>query len=317
MSDRSIRIVCLHTATAPITHMARTEGNEGIVMREPVVTPRGVVSVPSLSGNAIRHRCVREPGYLWLAEQYGLGGKLTLPQLNFLLHGGNLTEGGGRENTARIADFHRLFPLGRLLGGCLPDQVLAGTLIAGRGTLVCEENREKLALLLGEAVLPKRLRPAEAFVSGYQYTRGDGAKTASRFVRPGLAEERQSNLMIFAGQAVTRGAMFASEFVMDNREYSLGALLWSLSLWQRSGGTIGGQAARGHGTLDTSLIVADGTDVAASIDEYKDYAMSVKDEAVAWLHSVYAPKADKPDKPAKPAKGGKGKPEPSLIGDEA
>jgi hypothetical protein len=293
--------------------MARTEGNEGVIMREPVVTPRGVVAVPSLSGNAIRHRCVREPGYLWLSHQYGLYGKLTLPQLNFLLHGGNLTEGGGRENTARIADFHRLFPLGRLLGGCLPDQVLAGTLIVGRGTLVCEENREKLLFLLGEGVLPDRLRPAEAFVSGYQYTRGDGAKTASRFVKPETDEERQSNLMIFAGQAVTRGAMFASEFIMDNRPYSLGALLSSLTLWQQAGGTIGGQAARGHGMLETSLIVPEGTDVEASINEYLDYALSVRDEAVAWLHSVYAPKADKS---AKAGKAAKPKPdaEPSLIG---
>lgn len=295
------RIVCVHEATSPITHMARTEGNEAMVMREPVITPRGVAYVPSLSGNAMRHRLIREPGMLWLAEQYGLTGKLTLPQLNFLLHGGNLTEGGGRENTARIADFQRLFPLGRLLGGCLPDQILSGVLKVGRGTLVCEENRDKLNHMLGGGLLPDRLRPAESFVSGYQYTRGDAAKSAGRFLKADSPIAESSNLMIFSGQAVTRGAMFASEFILDDRSHELGALLWSLSLWQSQGGTIGGQASRGHGMLATSVVSDDGIDVDGLTAAYRDYAVSVKDDAVAWINGVFASKAEKP------AKGAKGK----------
>ena len=287
-------VVCLSEAISPITHMSRSEGNESLVAREPVVTPRGVGWVPVLSGNAIRHRCVREPGMRWLIAQYGLSGKLTLAQLNFLLHGGNLTQGGGRENTRRIAEWQRLFPLGRLLGGCLPDQVLAGSLQCWRGTLVCEENRPWLALVLNGCMPEERLRPAESFVSEYQYTRGDASKTAADLHPTDAGEDVNSQLMIMGGQLVLSGAVFVHGFTMPHvGSVELGALLWSLSLWQAQGGTIGGQGARGHGRLKMSVLADGGeTDYQAAIDEYLGYTRSTRDEAVAWLEAVFTPRAE-------------------------
>ena len=236
-------VICLSEATSPITHMARSEGNESLVAREPVVTPRGVGWIAYLSGNAIRHRCVREPGMRWLIGEYALRGTLSIAQLNFLLHGGNLTEGGGRENTRRIADFQRLFPLGRLLGGCLPDQILAGSLQCWRGTLVCEENRPSLARIIPDHLPGSRLRLAESFISGYQYTRSDAARTAIDLAPRDGDAGGDSQLMIFAGQSVLRGAIFVHGFTLPHVEpRELGALLWSLKLWQEEGGTIGGHA---------------------------------------------------------------------------
>jgi hypothetical protein len=288
--SRDYDIVCLSEAIAPITQMSGVSGNYALVMREPVVTSRGVTQVPNLSGNAIRHRAIREPGFRWLVGEFDLVGKLTLPQLNFLFHGGNLTEGGGRENTRRIADWQRLFPLGRLLGGCLPDQVLAGSLQVHRGMLVCEENRPSLAHILGNHLPERRLRPAESFVSGYQYTRGDAVKSAMdlRPVEP--PGESNSNLMIFSGQSVLSGAIFIHGFTMPHvSELELGALLWSLYLWQSTGGTIGGQASRGHGRLKLGILESD-WDGEAAINAYLDYARSTKDEAAAWLNDVFAPR---------------------------
>ena len=214
--SRDYKVVCLSECFAPITHMARSEGNYQIIAREPVVTPRGVTHVPYLSGNAIRHRMVREPGFRWLSAEYGLHGKLTLQQLNFLFHGGNLTEGGAPENTRRIADFQRLFPLGRLLGGCLPDQVLAGSLQCWRGTLVCEENRPALAHMVGDHLPELRLRPAESFVSNYQYTRGDAAKNGLDLAPADLDGEIDSNLMIFSGQNVLSARSFVHGFSLPH-----------------------------------------------------------------------------------------------------
>ena len=286
--SRDYKVVCLSECLAPITHMARSEGNYQIIAREPVVTPRGVTHVPYLSGNAIRHRMVREPGFRWLSAEYGLHGKLTLQQLNFLLHGGNLTEGGGRENTRRIADFQRLFPLGRLLGGCLPDQVLAGSLQCWRGTLVCEENRSALNHLIGGHLPQERLRPAESFVSNYQYTRGDAGKDAID-LGPIDLDDVDSNLMIFSGQHVLSGASFVHGFTLPHVDIvELGGLFWSLNLWSSAGATIGGQISCGHGRLSLSVLAGD-FDVVAAIDRYLDHARSVADEAIAWLEDVFSP----------------------------
>ena len=275
-------IHCLSQALSPLTHMSGVAGNEAIIAREPVGTTRGVVHLPFLSGNALRHRCVREPGMMWLIQQYELGGRLTLSQLNFLLHGGNLTESNAIEDLRRIADMQRLWPLLRLCGGSLPNQIIAGSLEVWRGTLVCEENRNSLTAS-GLELSEERLRPAERFIDSYQYTRGDAAKT-------GLAKEtalESSNLMIFSGQCVNRGALFFHGFVVKHAsEVELGALLYSLRLWQSAGGTIGGQAARGHGRLDCQFL-GDGFDQQSCVDAYVQHALSVKDDAIAWLKDCW------------------------------
>jgi hypothetical protein len=274
--------------------MQGSSGNQAIIFREPVVTPRGVAYVPSISGNALRHRAIREPGWRWLVEEYGLSGRLTLAQLNFAFHGGNLTEGGGRENTRRIADFQRLLPLGRLLGGSLPDQILAGSCHVHRGTLVCEENRAALGQMIGDLLPTSRLRPAESFVSQYQYTRGSAEKTVADLRPTDPPGEVESNLMIFAGQSVLSGAVFVHGFTLPHvSDLELGALLWSLRLWQSAGGTIGGQASRGHGRLRLSVLAGD-WDGDAVVDAYLDHARSAREEAVAWLDDVFAAKAPKP-----------------------
>lgn len=288
---KTYTITCLSECTSPLTHMSGTSGNEAIIARAPASTPRGLVMVPFISGNALRHRAVREPGIDWLIDQYELRGKLTLTTLNFLRHGGNLTESTAHENTARIAEMKEAWPLLRLLGGSLPNQILAGSLDVWRGELVCEENRAYLSGVFPACLPSVRLRPQESFVGGYQYTRGDAAKSGEAVT----AEEVASNLMIFSGQAISRGACFVHGFVAKHvSDVEIGALLLSLRLWQAGGGTIGGQSARGHGRLALSLVGFDG-DQDALVGAYIDHARSMKERAVTWLNEAFA-KREKPPK---------------------
>lgn len=283
---RNITIQCLSEAVSPITHMSGTVGNEAIVAREPVHTSRGVMLVPFLSGNALRHRAVREPGAMWLIDRYGLRGSLTLQMLNFLLHGGNLTQSNAHENTRRIAEMHRCWPLLRLCGGSLPDQILSGSLHVWRGTLVCEENRDSLSKTIGN-VPEQRMLSFEQFTSGYQYTRGDAKKRGI----VAETEDDTTNLMIYSGQAVTRGAVFHHGFVVNHgSELEVGCLLLSIRLWQSQGGTIGGNARLGHGRLQLAII-AD-VDQDALVDQYVTHVDRVKDDAIQWLQDAFTPKAE-------------------------
>jgi hypothetical protein len=226
-------------------------------------------------------------------ETLGLRGKLNLEQLNFLFHGGSLTQSTGRENTARIAEMYRLFPLLRLLGGCLPDQMLTGSLHVWRGVLLCEENRQTL-----EQILPKEfdlpaepLRPAHAYMSGYQYTRSEAEKSA-----PGLLPEKagkgSDSLMIFSGQAIMRGSMFLHGFtLLHPSTLEIGCLLHSLALWSRHG-TVGGQSSRGHGRLKTWLLGQDDSRTEA-IEAYLIHVQETKQDAVAWLDEAFAARPTK------------------------
>lgn len=266
--------------------MARTSGNEAVISSEPVRTATGVVDVPVLSGNALRHRTVREPMAMWLIETYGLKGRVSLDQLNFLLHGGNLTESTATENTQRIAECHRLWPMIRLCGGALPNQILAGSLNVWRGTLLCEENR---------AHLPQSLAATGPWLSArhwdgrYQYTRGDAAKTGPS-TEP--RSDLPSNLMIYSGQCVTKGAWFHHGYVVHHgSNLELGCLLLALRLWQSRGGTVGGQSRIGHGRLTTSWL--EFSDCHDAVQEYVEHVHAHRDAAIQWLNDAFAPKEPK------------------------
>lgn len=299
---------------APMTHMRGVEGNEALIAREPVDTPAGKRWVPCLSANALRHRLVREPGGLWLIDRLGLKGKLTLKQLNFFLHGGNLTDSTGREDTTRIAEMQELFPLMRLLGGALPDQILKGSLNAWAGMLVCEENRPFLPrnLPAGYNLPAESLKPSEHWVEDYKYTRGDAAKRPGWYDPESRDPEAKSNLMIFAGQQVIRGAVFSHGFeIPHGSDLELGCLLHSLNLWQTTeGGTVGGMASKGHGRLST--VVLGEIDPAPLIAAYEAHVAAHVEPCKAWLDKVFRAKPAKEPKATK----GKGKAvQPTLTED--
>jgi hypothetical protein len=281
-------------AVSPITHMKGVEGNEALIAREPVDTPSGVRYVPFLSANALRHRCIRDTGGLWLIESLGLKSQLSLMQLNFLIHGGNLTESTGREDTSRIAEMQELFPLLRLMGGSLPDQILKGSLLMWRGMLLCEENRNHLPTPDGYSIPEQALKPAEHFVGGYQYTRGDAGEMTD-WHDGETEDDRKSNLMIFAGEQVIRGSVFVHGFdIPHGSELEYGCLMHSLGLWQEQGGTIGGMASKGHGRLTTHVLGDD--DWQECSRAYVNHVETNAEKCREWLTKAFAKKAEKPAK---------------------
>lgn len=296
----TVRIFCLSEVLGPLTHMDRTEGNEALIRREAVLTSHGWRHVPAVSGNALRHVCVRAPGMEWLVGEYGLAGKLDLPTLNFLFHGGALTESTGREDTLRVAEKDECLPLVKALGGALPNQILHGTLRCGIGTLVCEENRAAMQSILpaGWELPGEALRPAESYVGEYQYVTYDGLDRESHLLAPEpegrMPTDRRKNAdvrMLYVGQCVKRGAVFAHNLtLLRATPQDVGAVLLSLSLWQRAGGVVGGMGRVGHGKLATSVFVEgiDGTpeDLIAT---YQTRARAMKDRATAWLSAAFTP----------------------------
>jgi len=295
------KIHCLSEALSPITHMMGTSGNEAIINRESVLYDSVVRQVPVLSGNAIRHRMIRESGALHLIKMCELEGKLNIDQANYLFNGGTLTESSPTENLSKIAEMQELLPLIRLLGGSLRNQVIGGSLIVGRGILVCEENKETI-----EKMLPKdfelpntRLRSCEDFIDQYQYTRGDAQKRKDANLIISEVDNDESNLMIYSGQSIIQGAIFYHQFIMQNiSELEIGALLNSLYEWDLSGATIGGSARIGHGKLQTYYLIDLEKETPEAIDpqelimNYRKHCEEKKEKIVEWLFSTF-PKKEK------------------------
>lgn len=294
-------VLAVSRALSPITHNSGSEGNETLIQREPVTVDGRTVYVPVLTGNALRHRMVRAPGARWLVERWDIAGKLSVPQLQMLFHGGALTQSSATESLRRIKDYWRILPLGRVLGGCLPDMIIGGTLSTWRGTLACAENESRIASLLPAGYeIPGRLLPAQRVVGHYQYVRADARKTCAD-----LADGEQdgpSGQMIYSGQAVNAGAVFVHGFrLREAEEVDLGALLLSLSIYCAEVATIGGMSGRGHGMLETFIDVPGLDDWSAPIKAYVDHVDSMREEGLAWFEREFSSPA-KPTKKARATK---------------
>ena len=291
------RIHFLSEAMSPITHMMGVSGNESILNREKIVYDNNVIDIPVLSGNALRHKIIRDPGALYLVDQCGLRGKLSIDQANYMFTGGSLTESSTTDNIPIIAELQTISPLFRLLGGSLRNQVIGGSLFVSRGLLICEENADTIKKLCGKYKLPEgNLLPAQHFISKFQYTRGDAGrmKNAAGMIKD-IDSAEKTNLMIYSGESIITGAMFYHNFTLYNvSPLEVGAALHCINLWQNNDGIIGSSARIGHGKLK-SFIWIDGLidwfgtekDPAQLVEDYINHVDENKKRFINWLQKAF------------------------------
>lgn len=280
---------------SPLTHMMGVNGNEALINREAIIYDGKISHIPTISGNALRHRLIRENGAYYIIGVCNLAGKLNIDQLNYLFNGGSLVESSVSTNIKRIAEMQESLPLYRLLGGCLRNQIVAGSLHMGRGILVCRENVDRINKVIPEEFkIENAIFPAERYVDQYQYTRGDAEKMKDIDFFAAIDElnsgedKSKSNLMIFNGQSIVSGAMFYCEIVLQNvSDLELGAALHCLNRWN---GFIGGQGSRGHGKCKGYLLGIDPVESLRLIGEYTNHVNSNKSKIIGWLFEQFPSK---------------------------
>lgn len=287
------KIHMLSEAVSPITHMSGVSGNEAILNREKVVFKNDVVDIPVLSGNALRHKMIREPGAMYLVESCGLRGQLNIDQANFLFTGGSLSASSTTDNIPVIAKLQTVSPLYRLLGGSLKNQIVGGSLFVSRGLLVCEENKDRILKSYSAFVgMEESLLPASNFLGKYQYTRGDASRMKdSAELLNDSPRDGKTNLMPYNGEHIIAGAMFYHDAILYNvSPLEVGAALHCIHQWQNNGGVIGGNARIGHGKLKTDISI-DGLedwfgalkDPTELVKDYCEHVNSHTDKFVEWL----------------------------------
>lgn len=296
------KIHFLSEAVSPITHMMGVSGNESILNREKIVYNSSIVDIPVISGNALRHKMIREPGALYMTDQCDLRGKLSIDQANYMFSGGSLSESSTTDNIPLIAELQNISPLFRLLGGSLKNQVVGGSLFVSRGLLCCAENQDIIGKLSGREMTKEKLLTAQHFISKYQYTRGDAdkMKDSADIVIPHETKKGESNLMIYTGESIIPGSMFYHNLTLYNvSPLELGAAIHCVNIWQNTDGIIGGSSRIGHGKLKSSLWFeglsdwyGEEKDPGALMTDYIGHVEKNKDNFIGWLNKAFPCKKD-------------------------
>lgn len=264
-----------------LSHGAGNSGNIQKLNKEKILLPSGrTARVPFITGNALKHRVIRQPGMDFMLRSLGLDhGKLSRSCLQVLYSGGFLSAKGSTVDLACYLDLCELIPLLGLLGGSLGNVIQESRIRVGNGVLYCRENYEagRLPTPLDEEGKPRPWRedeappPAAAQRDVVGYTRGDASKqrrhlqmmtpdqralTVGEVSRQNEAKrfgEREdkgaSTQMRYEVETVVAGAEFSWEVrVEDASPIELGAFYAALAEFTRAP-FVGGKSAVGHGLV--------------------------------------------------------------------
>lgn len=314
------QISLISEAVSPITHGAGSAGNESLIVRHDVETSAGRVSVPGISGNSLRNRTLRTPLARHVELAHDLTGKISRDLLYFLYRGGMGGSGPVVRPSVR-AEFRRLLPMVRLLGGNLAGgQMLGGDAIVSDGILVCRENVGRLAGHLGTVpgLFPggTRFKSYADYVGGWQEVAMDAAARNSGSLHPDHRGEAPYGGIPYGGECVVPGAVFVHTITFPADPVLAGAVAFALADWQAMGGGVGGGTARGRGKLMARLHCQGPVgefDPAPLVQDYLGHVAQSRDDVLALLAEHY-PLA----KPIEAkAKGNGRKPKGVASGDDA
>ena len=154
-------------------------------------------------------------------------------------------------------------------------------------------------------------RPAEEYVGAMQSYKHDGRKNHAELLASDArtlkdTTGKENPMMPHGGECVLRGAAFAHRIILnDVTEVELGCMLDSIARWQHAGAAIGGQRARGNGTLKISVHVSPNADLDAARAAYLTHVDANREEAVKFINEMFdwrppeegEKKARKPKKP--------------------
>lgn len=315
LETANYRLLLVMRTLSRITQMAGRSGNELVLNREFFRFRGERVGVPTVSANGLRHAAVREPGGMWLIEAYSLRGILVKEMLRLLTNGGNnASKSGGAENLKRYVEMRERLPLLGLMGCGLPDGPKPGSLRMSPATLLCQETASYAASVLQEIAIDGETLPfSRTCIERWTNYRHDPTQRRPELLADPEEESKHSG-MIFGGEAITAGCVLYSEIHLDDATpMELGALLHSLELWCGRGCVVGGMSARGHGRME-AMLWHELDDTAELAEEYRAYALSVRDDALDWLRDTFA-KSAKEEKPAKAKAPRKPKPTPAGMFD--
>ena len=201
-----------------------------------------VMPVPSISGNALRHCLIREPGANRLIQSLGLepytdraGEHLGLGITRFLYGGGQLAAKAKAPSVSDIyeAQIRSAYPIVDAVGGSTDSWLMAESACKVAGWVVCEENNVATQAIAG----------VESQVSIFDYL-SEETKT-----RTGIGGKgKESGQMIFSYETLAAGLPLIVEILFNpfTQPLTIGAVWQAVHDWADEGGIVGGRSQIGH-----------------------------------------------------------------------
>lgn len=197
------------------------------------------VRIPALSGNALRHCAIREPGANRLLAELGLSPQESLVSVGverFLYGGGNTAKGAKAPGSSDLVEgqVREAYPIIDALGGAFDMFLLTRSAVSVTNWIVCRENNW----------ITERKAGVRSDVSIF-----DLVEEVTR-TRGGIGgKDKESGQMIFSYETLAAGTEVLVEvgFQPFTKHLTVGAVELALSDWEAAGCPFGARGAQGHG----------------------------------------------------------------------
>jgi CRISPR type IV-associated protein Csf2 len=272
MNRATYRYDGVFTLLAPLMHGGETGSNVTPFRREKRITAKGTVKLlPFLSGNALKHRVIRQPGVDFMIrildlEDGWLGDNREA--LHLLYSGGSMTKRGATIDLGAWRDLCDLVPVLGLCGGALGNHMEESYLRVGDAIPICADYLH---------LVPEDYRPDGEVVHEIEdlmdlrfLTRHDALRKHSQRRQLGSGDEDQQRLIEGRSEATEAGGhpveksnqMIAHQEVMiagaqlywplravDITQLQHEALACAFAQW-KTDPYIGGRGSVGYGHAD-------------------------------------------------------------------
>lgn len=194
-----LRAEILLVAEQPIAHHAQTFGNEAVIMRRRIRSTDGMVDVPIITGDAMRHG-LRSAASDALLITAGLTSDcLSEEALRFLYNGGVI---GGAGSGLSMEDYGRLrqdLPHLPLFGGCVGNRQIPGQLRVSDALLCCTETAGMVPAWVAEILGRQQLEGSRSHI-----------ELATRVRFDATLEPARRRLLTPSARASAEGRLLAS-----------------------------------------------------------------------------------------------------------
>ena len=237
-----------------------------------------VVSVPSVSGNSIRHSVLREPSANRLLTELGLepySDMTSAEALGFgvtrmLYHGGHIAAKAKAPRNASVLEAiaRQKYPSLDALGGSTDAWLMSASKVKVAAWIVCEENNQALEAIAGI----QSSTSIFDLLSEQTYTRsGFGGS------------DKESGQMIYTTEVLAKGVEILLElsFTPFTSNIVKGAVYQAYADWLDSGGTLAAKSAIGHSKFSGNLV--EGEQYTEEAKQYLSYLKKEKEALRAGL----------------------------------
>jgi len=309
---RSLRCNMVFTMLSALHHGQGVDGNVALFRTGRFLVRGEVQDLPYISGNALKHVLVRDPGVRHMLRVLELkDGSLSKGAIHLLFSGGSLSVKGSAVSLSQYREICELVPILAICGGAVGNYMIESRISVGDARPVCDEHGDRIPVAelidagmidpedverpighlldvqMGTRHDPLRAPTVRRYLTGGEQRQLELDKSAALAVREegGHADKGDSQQMLYERQVLAAGTRLHSRlYTRDLTEMEEAALWSAVGEWLRRP-FLGANSSVGNGEARLRILPSEPVSVPGTVWEGTTAPVAVGEPEHCQMHT--------------------------------